>query len=129
MEHIQQDIHIPDNIAKYLDEHDGVNFSYSINRADGDYGYAHMTWYTAVLSILTRTCIHCGYDHLWHPNDDDSKCKRHTYGTWRYDPVFAWSKNDSKLTLEEAFEVWESNQMRPWGEPVRKMVFGRTSWK
>ena len=47
---------IPDNIAEYIDAHDGINLSININNADGDYGYAHMTWYSVVLSRLTRTC-------------------------------------------------------------------------
>ena len=78
---IIQHIDIPDNIAEYIEDRDGINVSININKADGDYGYAHKTWYSVVLSRITRTCNRCGYDPLWKPNDDDSKCLRHTYNS------------------------------------------------
>ena len=126
---IVQHIDIPNNIAEYIEAHDGINLSININNADGDYGYAHMTWYTVVLSRLTRTCNRCGYDPLWKPNDDDSKCLRHTYNSWRYDEVFAWSPTDNHLSLEEAFDVWLKSQPTSWELPVKKMTFGQIGWK
>ena len=122
-------IDIPDNIAEYIEAHDGINLSININNADGDYGYAHMTWCSVILSRLTRTCNRCGYDPLWKPNDDDSKCLRHTYNNWRYDEVFVWSPIDNNQSLEEAFDVWLQSQPTSWDLPVKKMSFGRIGWK
>ena len=122
-------IDIPDNVAGYIEAHDGINLSININNADGDYDYAHMTWYSVILSRLTRTCDRCGYDPLWKPDDDDSKCLRHTYNNWRYDEVFVWSPTDNYLSLEEAFYVWLQSQPTSWNQPVKKMSFGRIGWK
>ena len=122
-------IDIPDNVAGYIEAHDGINLSININNADGDYGYAHMTWYSVILSRLTRTCNRCGYDPLWKPNDDDSKCLRHTYNNWRYDEVFVWCPIDNHQSLEEAFDVWLQSQPTSWDQPVKKMSFGRIGWK
>ena len=91
--------------------------------------YSDMTWYSVILSRLTRTCNRCGYDPLWKPNDDDSKCLRHTYNNWRYDEVFVWSPIDNNQSLEEAFDVWLQSQPTSWDLPVKKMSFGRIGWK
>lgn len=122
-------IDIPDNIAEYIEAHDGINLSINIKNADGDYGYAHMTWYLVILSRLTRTCNRCGYDPLWKPNDDDSKYLRHAYNNWRYDEVFVWSPIDNNQSLEEAFDVWLQSQPTLWDLPVKKMSYGRIGWK
>lgn len=127
--HIIRHVDIPDNIAEYIEAHDGINMSININNADGDYGYAHMTWYSVILSRLTRTCNRCGYDPLWKPNDDDSKCLRHTYNSWQYDEVFVWSPTDNHLTLEEAFDIWLQSQPTSMNQPVKKMTFGQIGWK
>lgn len=37
--HIIRHVDIPDNIAEYIEAHDGINMSININNADGDYGY------------------------------------------------------------------------------------------
>ena len=126
---IIQHIDIPDNIAEYIEAHDGINLSININNADGDYGYAHVIWYSVVLSRLTRTCNRCGYDPLWKPNDDDSKCIRHTYNSWRYDEVFVWSPTGNNLSLEEAFDIWWQSQPTSWDQPVKQMTFGQIGWK
>lgn len=125
---IIQHIDIPDNIAEYIETRDGVNLNININNADGDYGYAHMTWYSVVLSRLTRTCNRCGYDPLWKLNDN-SKCIRHTYNSWRYDEVFIWSPTNNELSLEEAFNVWKKSQPTSIYEPVNRMTFGQIGWK
>ena len=127
--HIIRHVDIPDNIAEYIEAHDGINMSININNADGDYSYAHMTGYSVILSRLTRTCNRCGYDPLWKPNDDDSKCLRHTYNSWRYDEVFVWSPTDNHLTLEEAFDIWLQSQPTSMNQPVKKMTFGQIGWK
>ena len=92
------------NIAGYVEAHDGINLCINTNNADGDDGYAHMTWYSMVLSRLTRTCNRCGYDPPWILNDE-RKCLRHTCDNWRYDDVFVWSPTDKYIGLEEAYEV------------------------
>ena len=110
---IIQDIHIPDSIARWIEQHDGVNLSININSASSDYGYAHMVYHTVSISILTRTCNRCGYDPLWNPDDTDSKCIRHTYNSPRYDKVFCWNAFRNPNTLEEAFNHWlELNKER-----------------
>ena len=85
--------------------------------------------YEEVKNLPTRTCNRCGYDPLWKPNDDDSKCLRHTYNSWRYDEVFVWSPTDNNLSLEEAFDVWLHSQPTSWDQPVNKMIFGQIGWK
>ena len=126
---IIQHIDIPNNVADYIEAHDGINLSININNASGAYGYAHVTWYSVVLSRLTRTCNRCGYDPLWKPNDDDSKCLRHTYNSWRYDDVFIWSPMNNDLSLEEAFDVWLKSQPTSIYQPVKQMTFGQIGWK
>ena len=126
---IIQHIDIPDNIAEYIEDRDGINLSININNADGNCGYAHMTWHSVVLSKLTRTCNRCGYDPLWKPNDDDSKCIRHTYYSWRDDEVFEWRPTGNNLSLEEAFDVWLQSQPTSWDQQVKPMTFGQIGWK
>jgi hypothetical protein len=126
-------INIPDNILKWITEHDGVNLKVDINSASADYGYAHVMHVTVIISMLTRTCNHCGYDQIWKPDDSNSKCRRHTFGAWRYDPVFTWrSKSyggDMLQTLESAFDTWLSKQTHDKGwNPIIKMDFGETGW-
>jgi hypothetical protein len=123
--HIIQHYDIPDNIADYLDTHNGVNLNININPAYVDYGYGHTVWYSVTLSKLTRTCHRCGYDPVWNPNDDKSKCVRHTYDDWRYDEVFVWSPIDNQLSLEEAFDEWLRLQPTSWYEPAKLMISGR----
>ena len=120
---IIRQIDIPDNVAEYIEAHDGINLNVNINNSDGDYGYAHMTWYSVSISRITRTCQRCGYDPLWKPNDDDSKCLRHRYGSWRYDRVFVWSPYNNELGLEDAFNVWLESQSN--AEAVKYMKFGQ----
>ena len=124
-----QHIDIPDNIAEYVEAYDGINLSININNVAEVSGYAHITWYSVVLSKLTRTCNRCGYDPLWKPNDDDSKCIRHTYNSWRYDEVFIWSPTNNDLSLEEAFGVWLKSQPTSKYQPVNQMTFGQIGWK
>ena len=126
---MRQHIDIPDNIAKYVDERDGIALNITLNNAFADDGYAHVHWYFVRLSMLTRTCHHCGYDRLWKPNDDDSKCIRHVYDNWRYDDVFVWSDCNNPLSLEEAFDVWLAAQPKSWSEPVKMMTFGQMGWR
>lgn len=126
---MKQDIHIPDNIAKWIKEHDGVNLSINFNSASADSGYAHMLWHTVQISMLTRTCNRCGYDRLWRPDDRESKCQRHTYNAWRYDTVFTWSEFQNSTTLEDAFNKWLEAQPDKYDAPVVKMCFGQMGWK
>ena len=121
-------IEIPKNIQRYIKENDGVNLAININSAAGDYGYAHVIWITYVISKLTRTCNRCGYDVIWNPDDSESKCQRHTYDAYRYDDVFIYSEKDNDKSLEEAFEEWESQNRNPY-KPIKRMTFGRVSWK
>ena len=118
-------IDIPENILNFLGSHDGVNLAINYNSASADYGYAHIMHRNVVISILTRTCQRCGYDPLWKPNDDDSKCRRHTYSNFRYDEVFAWDSRYT-LSLEKCFEEWQ-NQQKPYSA-VKPMTFGKLSW-
>ena len=119
---------IPDNVAEYIEAWDGINLSININNANADFGYGHMTWYTVIISKLTRTCNNCGYDPLWKPNDENSKCGHHTYNAWRYDEVFAWSPIENPMTLEESFDVWLKAQPKRWNEPAKLMIFGKIGW-
>lgn len=123
-----QHIDIPDNIAEYIDRHDGVNLNINFNNASADHGYGHMLWHTISISLLTRTCHRCGYDVIWNPNDSESKCQRHSYNNWRYDDVFIWSEFRNEMTLEEAFDKWLSEQPKRYDQPVKKMVFGKIGW-
>ena len=122
------DFHIPKNIATWIEEHDGVNVSVNFNSASGDYGYGHIIWHSVIISMLTRTCTRCGYDELWKPDDSESKCLRHTYNSYRYDEVFAWSGNDSQIGLEDAFNEWLDKQPSLYYKPAVKMVYGRLGW-
>lgn len=126
---VQQDIHIPDNIATWINEHNGVNLSINFNNASGDAGYAHVMWYTVEISMLTRTCNRCGYDVIWNPDDSESKCIRHTYNAWRYDTVFAWSAFQNTKSLEDCFDCWLKSQSEKSWEPIKKMHFGQIGWK
>lgn len=118
---------IPENILKFISEHNGVNLAININRADCDDGYAHIIHHSIVISQLTRTCHHCGYDQLWAPDDTNSRCQRHQYGSWRYDVVFMWTKEGNWRTLEECFEEWlELN--RDTYKPCIKKEYGRFGW-
>ena len=120
-------VDIPDNIEKWIEKHDGVNLSVNVNPASTDYGYAHIKHLTVTISMLTRTCHHCGYDQIWNPDDSESKCRRHTYGIWRYDPVFEWTSNDGWTTLKTAFDVWLSKQTHDNGwNPIVKMRFRKS---
>lgn len=118
---------IPDNIAKWLTEHNGANFSININSADQMNGYAHIIFYSVIISMLTRTCHNCGYDPIWRPDDEDSKCQRHSYNNWRYDVVFAYSPRGTKLTLEKAFDKWLDLQPKEYAydKPMVKMEYGK----
>lgn len=130
MAKIIQHIDIPDNIAKYIAEHNGVNLNINVNSTDADYEYAHIIWYTVTLSKLTRTCHRCGYDPVWNPDDSNSKCLRHTYNNWRYDTVFAWGHmGNSSLSLEEAFNAWLRSQPASEYQPTKKMIFGQVGFK
>ncbi len=120
-------IDIPDNIADYVKTHNGTNLSFNINYATSNEGYAHIIFYTVVLSKLTRTCNRCGYDPLWKPNDDNG-CKRHTYNNWRYDDVFVWSKFRNAVSLEKAFDEWLKSQPIRYDKPCKKMMFGQIGW-
>ena len=124
-EQMKQDIHIPDNIAKWIKEHDGVNLSINFNSASADYGYAHVIWHNVVISMITRHCIHCGYDELFSPEYFESKCRRHTYTPWEYVDVFTWNEDCNPLSLEECFNIWlEQNT----GHPIKEMRFGNGTW-
>ncbi|MBQ4361263.1 MAG: hypothetical protein II767_13520 [Proteobacteria bacterium] len=122
IKHFEQHIDIPDNIAEYISKTNGANVAWNINSAFADGEYAHMFWISVVVSRLTRTCNRCGYDPLWQPNDDGSKCQRHTYNSPRYDDVFVWSPEDNNLSLEEAFNVWLTSQPDRWDMPTKFMA-------
>lgn len=115
---------MPQNIERYLKEHDGVNVAVNFNSASADYGYAHILHKSVVMSKLTRTCNRCGYDPLWKPDDSESKCLRHTYGASRYDPVFSYSYTKNPLSLEECFDIWLDRQ----GEVCEYIGFGKFGW-
>ena len=130
MAKIIQHIDIPDNIAKYIAEHNGVNLNINVSSTDADYGYAHIIWYTVTLSKLTRTCHRCGYDPVWNPDDSNSKCLRHTYNNWRYDAVFTWGHMGSpSISLEEAFDVWLRSQPASEHQPTKEMTFGQIGFR
>ena len=112
---------IPDNIVKFLKERNGVNLQINYNSISADMGYVHQLSHTVRLLMLTRTCSRCGYDPVWKPDDSESKCIRHTYGSWRYDRVFAWEENSEGLSLEECFEAWEAMQSKREDEPVKSL--------
>lgn len=119
---------IPENIIKYIKEHNGTNLEIDYNHADADHGYAHNIFHTVALSMLTRTCHNCGYDVIWNPDDKESHCGRHSYNNWRYDEVFVWSEYQNSITLEEAFNMWLSAQLDVWYKPVVKKTFGQIGW-
>ena len=126
---MKQNFSIPDNIARYIEQHKGVNLAINFNSVSADYGYVHDIHHTVVLSVLTRTCNRCGYDPLWKPDDSESKCIRHTYGRWRYDDVFVWSADTNDLSLEKCFAIWEKrDQERKYNEPANHMIFGKIGW-
>lgn len=121
-EHIPQTITIPDNIREFVGKHDGSVVEIAINDASSNYGYAHMMYTTVKVKKLTKTCWRCGYDEIWNNGPDleedwiKRKCKhRHTYGNRRYDTIFSWIENDNCIPLEDAFDIWLSNQPEKWG--------------
>mgnify|MGYP006988923739 CR=1 FL=1 len=126
-----EDIQIPDNVDRWANEHNGVNIAVNYNFVDGESGYAHMLFRSVVISQITRHCNRCGYDPLWNPDDSNSKCLRHTYSTWRYDDVFAWTDNANPLSLEECFDLWLSQQPteHEWDKPAKEMTFGQFGWR
>ena len=124
-----QGFRIPQNIEKWLKDHDGVNLSINFNNASADCGYAHIMWLTVEISMLNRRCNRCGYDLLWNPDDRDSKCLRHTYDAWHYDTVFAWCANHNEQTLSEAFDEWEKSQPKAWMQPVKRLYSGTFGWR
>lgn len=127
-----EQIIIPENMIRYLREHDGVNITINYNHADADHGYAHVTWRTVVLSRLTRHCNNCGYDPLWNPDDSESRCGHHVYSTWHYDPVFVWGDmGGTRDKLEKCFELWEKEQPKEneYRKPAKYMSFGKTRWE
>ena len=126
-----EDIKIPDNISRWANGKNGVNIAVNYNFVDGCNGYAHMLFRSVVISQITRHCNRCGYDPLWHPDDSKSKCLRHTYSTWRYDPVFSWTDNQNNLSLEECFDYWLSLQPKEneWNKPAVDMDFGQFGWR
>lgn len=81
------------------------------------------------MRFCTRTGNRCGYDPLWKPIDDDSKCLRHTYNSWRYDEVFIWSPTGNNISLEKAFDIWLHSLPTSWDQPVKQMTFGQIGWK
>lgn len=122
-------VEMPENMAKYLKEHDGVNVAVNFNSASADYGYAHILHKSVVMSKLTRTCQRCEYDQLWKPDDAESKCQRHSYGAYRYDTVFAYSEEENPLSLEVCFDAWLEAQPEKYNEPCKKILFGRFGWR
>lgn len=122
--------HIPQNIAKYIADHDGSVIELSICHADADDGYAHVLWPAVSVKRLTRTCIHCGYDPIWSPDDSNSRCRRHAYNSWRYDTVFSWSgPNKTDQDLASAFDTWQQAQpSNGYVNPVKYMRFGQFDW-
>lgn len=126
---LKKSFSIPENIAKYISEHDGVNLSVNYNSAGADDGYSHMIWHTVVMTRITRTCSRCGYDPLWNPDDTNSKCMRHSYGAYRYDEVFAWSPIENDETLAQCFDQWIDQQPTRWDDPTVKMSFGRFGYR
>lgn len=126
---MKQDIHIPDNIAKWIKEHDGVNLSINFNSASADHGYAHMIWHNVVISMIDRHCNRCGYDILFNPDDSESRCLRHTYSPWKYEDVFVWSEFQNPLSLEESFTIWLENQTDKAFQPVKRMTFGQLGFR
>ena len=125
------DIQIPGCIDKWANEHNGVNIAVNYNFVDGCNGYAHMVFRSVVISQITRHCNRCGYDPLWNPDDGKSKCLRHTYSSWRYDPVFNWTDNQNPLTLEECFNAWLQVQPKEneINKPTQEMSFGQFGWR
>lgn len=124
MSKIPSEITIPDNIRDYLDDHYGVALDISIDSTDALNGYGEIHHEVVKICELTRTCRNCGYDPLWHPDDSKSKCKRHSYGSERYDVVFVWSPYHCNLSLEDAFDIWLEAQYHEEYAPVVKCEFG-----
>lgn len=120
---------MPQNIERYLKEHDGVNVAVNFNSASADYGYAHCIHKSVVMSKLTRTCNRCGYDPLWNPDDTESKCNRHSYGAYRYDTVFSFSEEDNPLSLKICFDAWLRAQPEQYDKPCKYISFGRFGWR
>lgn len=128
---MKQDFHIPDNLARYVEQHIGVNLSANFNSVAADAGYAHDVFHTVVLSVMTRTCNRCGYDPVWNPDDSESKCGRHTYNGWRYDEIFVWSERRNSDSLEESFAKWEKeNEAHEKGMtvPAKRIIYGKLGW-
>lgn len=118
-------IAIPANMAEYIRTYHGANLSINFNHVDALNGYGGVLYCTVELSCITRTCRRCGYDLLWKPDDIDSKCLRHAYGSWRYDTVFAYSPVDNELSLEDAFAIWLKAQPASAFQPRKQMMFGK----
>ena len=121
-------IRIPENIVNYLDRHNGVVLTISINATDGINGYGHLMQVGYELKKLTRTCHRCGYDPVWRPDLwENHGGGRHTYGSWRYDMVFCYIDNNQELSLEQAFDQWLEKQPTEyeWDKPMRRMIFGK----
>ncbi len=116
------------NIAEFMKEHDGCNISINFNNADGLNGYGHIMWCSVHISMVTRTCQRCGYDPLWHPDEEQSKCLRHTYDSWRYDDVFIWRSmlkegHINISSLERAFDIWLKAQPKQCSQATKLMIF------
>ena len=119
---------LPLNVLRYVEENDGTSIAININSASADYGYAHVIHKSVVISRLTRTCHHCGYDPLWKPDDSESKCRRHIYSTFRYDTVFTWTPNQCDLSLKDAFDQFLKAQPQKYGSPCIRKDFGKIGW-
>lgn len=126
---IDKEFVIPDNIRDWIRQRDGVNLAINYNSASADYGYAHIIHHSVVISMLNRHCNNCDYDELWSPNDENSKCARHTYSKAKYEPIFVWSPKGNLLSLEMCFSIFAKKyESRKWNEAVQYMGFGELGW-
>ena len=119
-------VDIPDIIAEYIGMYHGINLQFNINQVDVVNGYGAAVYPSVKILKYKVACNNCDYDSLWHPDDSESKCGHHTYGTKRYDTIFYWTPLGTDLTLEEAFEIWLKAQPEEneWDKPVKYMSFG-----
>lgn len=115
---------LPENICEWLRQNDGVNVSVNFCSASANCGYTHRILKTVVISMLTRTCVRCGYDPLWNPDDTESKCLRHTYNPYRYDDVFAWEEHKDANSLEDDFSKWLDANPKNCEKPMVTMLCG-----
>lgn len=117
-------VDIPENICSWLRRQDGANVSVIFNSSSANCGYGHRILKYVAISRLTRTCVRCGYDPLWNPDDSESKCVRHTYNPWRYDDVFVWEDGTNANPLEADFSRWMDAQPERSDKPVVTMICG-----